>query len=79
MQTVKKTQSTALSQNNYFIKKCIRCAHLRVCTLFRAIAPLLEQWSEEKPFEAEDLAQICRYFISKSVIETFKQLEEDNH
>ena len=40
---------------------CKYCEHLKVCAVFRAIKPLMENWSEEdRPLNVEDLANICR-------------------
>jgi hypothetical protein len=42
-------------------KSCEYCEHLKVCAVFRAIKPLMENWSEEdRPFLPEDLANICK-------------------
>jgi len=50
----------AEATNNFVIKKsCKYCIHLNVCALYRAIKPLLENW-EDKPFQPEDLANICK-------------------
>lgn len=53
---------------------CLSCAHIDICTLFRAIAPLLQTWEKYKPFEAEALANICRRYVSK---EALRVLEEN--
>ena len=43
-----------------FKRSCAKCSHLKVCTLIRAIAPLIANWEEgQRPFEATDLAAIC--------------------
>jgi len=42
---------------------CKSCVHLSVCALFRAIAPLLNQFEERKPFKAEELALICKEYM----------------
>ena len=51
-----------------FPNSCKKCAHLHVCAVFRAIAPLMENWKGEKPFEPEQLATICRMFISNETL-----------
>jgi len=45
-------------------KSCLKCAHIRVCAIFRAIDPLLNQSFTDatKPFQTEDLANICKAF-----------------
>ena len=48
-----------------FKRSCSKCAHAKVCTLLRAISPLLANWEEGgRPFEATDLAAICLEFLS---------------
>ena len=51
-----------------FRKSCKECSHLPVCSLYRAIAPLMENF-KEKPFEAEQLAIICKELLLKSFTE----------
>jgi len=49
----------------FLSNSCTKCAHIRICAVFRAIAPLLESWQgETRPFEAEQLANICKSFVS---------------
>jgi len=40
-------------------KSCLKCAHIRVCAIFRAIDPLLNQSFTEatRPFRTEELAR----------------------
>jgi len=51
-----------------FSNSCKKCAHLNVCAVYRAIAPLIESWKGDKPFEPEQLAVICNKFVSKDVL-----------
>jgi len=52
-------------------KSCTNCGHVRVCALFRAITQLLSGWTDEtKPFNQEDIASICKAFISEMIVET---------
>jgi len=46
---------------------CKNCSHVRVCAIFRAVAPLINSFEEARPFEPEDLAQICREFKPNEV------------
>jgi len=67
MQVIQNKESTK------FFASCSSCGHIRVCSLFRAIAPLLEKWTDEtKPFEAESLASICKEYLSDQIIQTLK-------
>ncbi len=45
-------------------KSCLKCAHIRVCAIFRAIDPLLNQSFTEatRPFRTEELSNICHAF-----------------
>jgi len=56
------------------LRSCVRCGHVRVCSIFRAVAPLLANWEEgSKPFEAESLAAVCREFIAESIVQVLRQ------
>jgi len=49
-----------------FEKSCLRCGHVVVCSIVRAVAPLMEKWPEKnRPFNAADLAKICAEFQLK--------------
>lgn len=49
---------------------CKECAHLPVCGVYRAIAPLMESWKGEPPFKPETLAQICSQYFPKTLKDT---------
>lgn len=51
-------------------KTCISCGHLRVCSIHRTFSPYLEQQFTEKtkPFEAWDLAVICKAYFNASIL-----------
>jgi hypothetical protein len=54
-----------------FKRSCARCAHLNVCTLTRAIAPLLGNWEEgHRPFEPADLAGICLEYLPRDIVDS---------
>ncbi len=56
-------------------RNCGKCGHVKVCAVFRAVDPLMKNWEEQdRPFEATDLASICKEFVPASVFETLKQL-----
>lgn len=43
---------------------CTNCVHINVCSLYRAIAPLIENsFKDKKPFDAVKLAVICKEFM----------------
>ena len=53
-----------------FKRSCTKCSHLKVCTLIRAIAPLISNWEEgQRPFEATDLAAICLEYLNGEAAE----------
>ena len=54
-----------------FEQKCSGCGHVEVCAVFRAIGPLLSKgWEDDnRPFDPEDLATICKAFVSAKTIE----------
>ena len=44
-------------------KSCKQCSHVKVCSIYRAIKPLLGNWSDkDRPFEADQIAKICKEF-----------------
>jgi len=44
-------------------KSCKMCSHVKVCSIYRAVKPLLGNWEEkDRPFEAEEIAKICKEF-----------------
>jgi len=45
-------------------KTCLKCAHLNVCAVYRAIAPLIKSFEEKPPFKPEDLAVICKEYLA---------------
>lgn len=44
-------------------RKCSTCGHLNVCTMHRAIGPLLANWEEDKPIDVDELAVICKEYV----------------
>jgi hypothetical protein len=47
---------------------CELCSHIVVCAIYRAVKPLMDNWPEsQRPFNAEEIARICRQFVSKKV------------
>jgi hypothetical protein len=52
-------------------RSCTGCAHLPVCTVYRALTQLLEKWTDQtRPFEAADVANVCTTFYPASVANT---------
>jgi len=62
------TETKQPTKTPFISAVCTKCAHIKVCALFRAIAPLLQSWKDDKPFEAEQLAVICKSFVSSNVL-----------
>ena len=61
--------TTTFSELQLRIKaSCKNCSHVKVCAVFRAIAGLLNSFEEARPFEPEDLAIICKEFLSNSEV-----------
>ena len=59
-----------------FIRSCTQCGHISICSIMRAIAPLLGDFADEhRPFEATDMARICKKFISLAAMEVLKSGE----
>jgi len=58
-------------------RSCVKCGHINICAVFRAIAPLLQNWKEnERPFEPEDLATICKVFVSAGMLSALNGIQE---
>ena len=73
-ETVSGTAAEVILNKGHLIKlSCTDCAHVRVCTVYRALADLLKRWTPETlPFEAENLAIICKEFISDSLVQNLR-------
>jgi len=68
------TQVKQQPQSPFISKTCTKCAHIKVCSIFRAIAPLLQSWKDgERPLEAEDLATVCKEFVSNSTLAVLRE------
>jgi len=66
-------QPPALKHSPISSRNCKKCNHLPICTVYRAIKQLLEKWTQQtRPFEAEDLATICKAFLADSLIKTLE-------
>jgi hypothetical protein len=61
------------------IKSCDKCAKVRVCGIFRAIAPLMKSFEDHQPFQAEDLATICNEFLSAKAVSYLAETETVKH
>jgi len=62
------TQTPNFPIKQYIAKRsCLHCSHINVCALYRAIAPLLENWKQNPPINPEDLAIICSQFLSSQI------------
>ncbi len=63
-------QTTTPDTKISFKRSCQRCAHANVCTLTRAITPLLANWEEgHRPFQPTDLAAICLEYLNTEAAE----------
>lgn len=57
-------------------KTCTTCGHIGICTMMRAVAPLLGDFEDEhRPFEPTDMARICTKYISLAAMEVLKSAE----
>lgn len=56
-------------------RSCVKCGHVRVCVVHRALLSLLtKHFTEEtQPFEASELANICEAYVSASVLARLKE------
>jgi hypothetical protein len=55
------------------LRRCSRCGHVVVCSVFRAVGPLLQGWTEEsRSFEAEALAMVCGEFVPASALDILR-------
>ena len=47
---------------------CLKCGHLKVCAVYRALAPLMGNWpDEQRPFEAQEIAGICSEYAEQFI------------
>ena len=58
MQTLQKKQTD-------FLMTCDKCGHAKVCTIVKAVTPLLEtNWTDDtRPFEVSQIAAICKEYL----------------
>ena len=49
------------------LRKCSRCSHLNVCSVYRAVAPLINSFEVRKPFDPQSLAVICQEFTLMAI------------
>lgn len=60
-----------------FLARCSKCGHARVCSILRAIAPLMTNWDDKtRPFEADEIASICKAYISDQVIQILQESQQ---
>lgn len=66
--------ATEIQLQNSIKKTCNGCGHVKICAVFRAVAPLLSKnWDDDtRPFEPENLALICREFVSGAIMTILK-------
>ncbi len=51
-------------------RSCAGCGHISICTMMRAVAPLLGDFEEEnRPFEPTEMARICKKYFSLAALE----------
>jgi hypothetical protein len=56
---------------------CTGCAKVDVCTIYRSVAPLLQNWTDEtRPFEAETLGRFCKSWFSKAMVDALRSTSE---
>jgi len=44
-------------------RDCGKCVHVNVCSVYRAVAGLINSFEVRKPFKAQELAKICVEFM----------------
>lgn len=58
------------------VRSCTSCGHISICTMMRAVAPLLGDFEDEhRPFEPTDMARICKKFISLAAMNVLKRAD----
>lgn len=63
-------QRDVTAARNQEAKTCLKCSHFKVCTIFRNVSPMMEQMfgmlkEEDKPFKAEQIAWLCKWYERK--------------
>lgn len=47
---------------------CLKCGHFVICAVYKAIKPLMGNWTEEdSPFLAEEIAGICKKYAEQFI------------
>lgn len=59
---------------------CNSCTHIETCIVNKAFTNILKQHytPETTPIQPENLANICKLYLSRTIIETFIQTTEEN-
>ena len=58
------------------VRSCAACGHISICTMMRAVAPLLGDFEEDhRPFEPTQMAVICKKFISLAAMEVLTRAD----
>ena len=57
-----------------FFSTCSKCCKANVCSVLRAIAPLLGNWEDDaRPFEPDELASLCKEFFPQATIDALTE------
>ena len=54
--------AAAVSENSKQSRLCSKCSHVNVCSVYRAVAGLINSFETRRPFEPFELAVICKEF-----------------
>lgn len=70
MQTLKERKDAIDEIVGGINKSCLNCIHMPICSIYRgelSIVNAMENETQEKPFEAHDVAQICKHYTLATI------------
>ncbi len=68
VETTEASEKMTEALNAIIGPKCFKCSHYRICGIFLAVYPLVENYpigKDKSPIRAEDLAKICLDYEEK--------------
>lgn len=56
-------------QKSSLLTSCLKCGHVSVCAVFKAIKPLMGNWEAgQQPFKPEDISKVCLMYAENFII-----------
>jgi len=54
---------------NIPVCSCLKCGHISICAIYKAIKPLMGNWEEQQqPFKAEEISKVCLLYAPNFIV-----------